>query len=74
MQSENSERLNSIRRRIKMLRAALEDPTLLTSVSVDGVAETFDRASAREELRELELEEGRLSGATSRVQTIGWRR
>lgn len=74
MRNEDLERLQSIRRRIRNLREALEDPTLLTTVAIDGVSETVDRAGLRAELKELEEEEGRLSGATSRVQTIGWRR
>lgn len=70
----NNEKLNSIRRRIKNLREALEDPTLLTTVAVDGVSETVDRAGLRAELKELEEEEARLTGATRRVYSIGFRR
>lgn len=59
--TDKEERLASVRRRIKLLRDALEDPTLLTEVTIDGVAERFDRAQARAELKELELEEERLT-------------
>ncbi len=59
--TDKEERLASVRRRIKLLRDALEDPTLLTEITIDGVAERFDRAQARAELRELELEEERLT-------------
>ena len=58
---EREERLASIRRRIKSLREALEDPSLLTEITIDGISERFDRAQAREELRELEIEESRLT-------------
>lgn len=68
------ERLASVRRRIKAIREALEDPTLLTSVSVDGVSESFDRADLRKELKELEKEEAELSGAFQRVFSVGLRR
>lgn len=59
--TDKEERLASVRRRIKLLRDALEDPTLLTEITIDGVAERFDRAQARAELKELELEEERLT-------------
>lgn len=67
---EESERLASIRRRIKILRDALEDPSMLTEITVDGVNERFDRAQARAELRELEAEESRLTGRSSRLYGI----
>ena len=59
--TEKEERLASIRRRIKILREALEDPSLLTEITIDGISERFDRAQAREELREPEIEESRLT-------------
>ncbi len=59
--TDKEEKLASVRRRIKLLRDALEDPTLLTEITIDGVAERFDRAQARAELKELELEEERLT-------------
>lgn len=59
--TEKEERLASIRRRIKILREALEDPSLLTEITIDGISERFDRAQAREELKELEVEESRLT-------------
>lgn len=59
--TEKEERLASIRRRIKILREALEDPSLLTEITIDGISERFDRAQAREELKELEIEELRLT-------------
>lgn len=66
----DSEKLNSVRRRIKILRDALEDPSMLTEITVDGVNEKFDRAQARVELKELEAEESRLMGQTSRIYGI----
>lgn len=70
----DDERLASVRRRIATIREALEDPTLITSVSVDGVSETIDRADLRKELKELELEEQQLTGAVRRVYSVGLRR
>lgn len=63
----DEEKLASIRRRIKTLRDALEDPTLLTELTIDGVSERFDRAQARAELKELEDEEARLTGRKARA-------
>ncbi|MDO5764462.1 MAG: hypothetical protein Q4P84_02010 [Elusimicrobiales bacterium] len=68
--TEREERLASIRRRIKILREALEDPTLLTELTIDGVSERFDRAQAREELKELELEESRLTRPSRLYQVV----
>ena len=68
--TEREERLASIRRRIKILREALEDPTLLTELAIDGVSERFDRAQAREELKELELEESRLTRPSRLYQVV----
>lgn len=66
----DQERLESIRRRIKILREALEDPSMLTEITVDGVSEKFNRADARQELKELEAEESRLCGRTPRIYGI----
>lgn len=68
--SDKEERLASVRRRIKILREALEDPTLLTELTIDGVSERFDRAQAREELKELELEESRLTRPSRLYQVV----
>ena len=68
--STTEERLTSIRKRIANIREILEDPTLLTEITVDGVAERLDRESLRRELRELESEEDRLTGASRRVYGI----
>lgn len=68
--TEREERLASVRRRIKILREALEDPTLLTELTIDGVSERFDRAQAREELKELELEESRLTRPSRLYQVV----
>lgn len=68
--TEREERLASVRRRIKILREALEDPTMLTELTIDGVSERFDRAQAREELKELELEESRLTRPSRLYQVV----
>lgn len=68
--TEREERLESIRRRIKILREALEDPSLLTEITIDGISERFDRAQAREELRELEIEESRLTRGSRLYQVV----
>lgn len=67
MTNDQQEKLESVRRRIKILREALEDPTMLTELTIDGVSERFDRAQARAELKELEEEEARLSGRKQRA-------
>lgn len=68
--TDKEERLASVRRRIKILREALEDPTMLTELTIDGVSERFDRAQAREELKELELEESRLTRPSRLYQVV----
>ena len=68
--TEREERLASIRRRIKILREALEDPSLLTEITIDGISERFDRAQAREELKELEIEESRLARGSRLYQVV----
>lgn len=66
----DAEKLESIQRRIKLLRAALEDESLLTEVSVDGVSERLDRAQIIAELKDLEAEEALLTGRKSRLYGI----
>ena len=68
----NVERLASIRRRISNIRAALEDPSFLTEIQIDGVAEKMDRRALREELRELETEEALLTGTRSRIYGVSF--
>lgn len=68
--TEKEERLASIRRRIKILRDALEDPSLLTEITIDGISERFDRAQAREELKELEIEESRLTRSSRLYKVV----
>lgn len=68
----NAERLASIQRRIANIRAALEDPSFLTEIQIDGVAETMDRRALREELRELETEEALLTGTRSRIYGVSF--
>ena len=70
MTNDQQEKLESVRRRIKILREALEDPSLLTELTIDGVSERFDRAQAREELKELELEESRLTRPSRLYQVV----
>lgn len=71
--TRDEEKLASVRRRIKMLRDALEDPTMLTSITIDGVSESFDREQARAELKALEEEEDRLTGRKPRVYGVRFR-
>lgn len=66
----DTKKLESIRRRITLLRAALEDESLLTEVSVDGVSERMDRAQVVAELKDLEAEEARLTGRSRRLYGI----
>lgn len=66
----DTKKLESIQRRIKLLRAALEDESLLTEVSVDGVSERMDRAQVVAELKDLEAEEARLTGRSRRLYGI----
>lgn len=58
-----AERLESVRKRITIVRGILEDASTLSEITVDGVGEKFDRAALRAELRELEAEEDRLTAA-----------
>lgn len=59
------ERLASVRARIAVVRGLLEDASSASELAIDGVAEKFDRAGLRAELRELETEELRLLQATT---------
>lgn len=70
-----SDKLKSIRKRIELLRNALEDPTLLTEIEIgtDAIKERFNRKEACEELRKLEAEEDLLTGRRSRVYGISLR-
>ncbi|GHT31025.1 hypothetical protein FACS1894214_1980 [Planctomycetales bacterium] len=54
------EKLVYVRERITQLRAFLLSAMPVSSVSQDGMSVAFDRAGAREELKELEKEEQRL--------------
>ena len=65
-----SEKLESIRRRIAIIRQALESPDLITTIEIDGIAEKFDRKQLNEELRNLEWQEAVLSGKSRRAKTI----
>lgn len=67
----NEARLRSVRRRIDLLREALECPDSLINVSVDGVSESWvNRKDLVVELTALENVEARLSGRTSRIRRI----
>lgn len=64
-------RLRSIRKRIRLLREALECPDSLINVSVDGISENFvNRKDLLAELESLEMTESRLSGRSSRIRVI----
>lgn len=63
MNEREQEKLASIRKRIKVIRDALEDPSLITELTIDGVAEKVNRAELRAELRELEAEEDAITGS-----------
>ena len=65
-----SEKLESIRRRIAIIRQALESPDLITTIEIDGIAEKVDRKQLNEELRDLEWQEAVLSGKSRRAKTI----
>lgn len=71
--SSDTERLESIRRRIRIIRDVLDDPTTLSEIAIDGISEKVDRAALRAELRELEEQEDRLTGRTRRAYRIGIR-
>ena len=62
MNEREQEKLASIRKRIKVIRDALEDPSLITELTIDGVSEKVNRSELRAELRELEAEEAAITG------------
>lgn len=64
------ERLANVRERIRLIREALADPSTLSEITIDGVTEKFDRTALRAELRELEVEEARLTGSGGRLYGI----
>ncbi len=59
------DKLESVKKRIQILRSALEDETTLSEISIDGVTEKFDRAAMTKELKALEEEESRLEQLAS---------
>lgn len=72
MTETDAAKLASVQKRISIIRAALEDPSLVTEITIDGVAEKVDRKVLREELRELEYEEGLLTGSRSRLYGVSF--
>lgn len=72
MTETDAAKLASVQKRISIIRAALEDPSLVTDITIDGVAEKVDRKALREELRELEYEEGLLTGSRSRLYGVSF--
>ena len=72
MTEQDAVKLASVQQRISIIRAALEDPSLVTEITIDVVAEKVDRKALREELRELEYEEGLLTGSRSRLYGVSF--
>lgn len=72
MTETDAAKLASVQKRLSIIRAALEDPSLVTEITIDGVAEKVDRKALREELRELEYEEGLLTGSRSRLYGVSF--
>ena len=68
----NAERLASIRRRIVNIRTALEDPSFLTEITIDGVAEKMNRRDLIAELKDLENQEALLTGTRSRIYGVSF--
>ena len=68
----NAEKLASIRRRIINIRTALEDPSFLTEITIDGVAETMNRRDLIAELKDLENQEALLTGTRSRIYGVSF--
>lgn len=66
----DNNKLESIRRRIAIIRQALESPDLITTIEIDGITEKVDRKQLNEELRDLEWQEAVLSGKSRRAKTI----
>ena len=68
----NAEKLASIRRRIINIRTALEDPSFLTEITIDGVAEKMNRRDLIAELKDLENQEALLIGTRSRIYGVSF--
>lgn len=68
----NAEKLASIRRRIINIRTALEDPSFLTEITIDGVAEKMNRRDLIAELKDLENQEALLTGTRSRIYGVSF--
>ena len=63
------ERLKSVRKRILLVRGALENPDSIINISLDGVSENWvSRDSLIEELRGLERLEDQLTGRGHRLR------
>ena len=63
------ERLRSVRKRILLVRGALENPDSIINISLDGVSENWvSRDSLIEELRGLERLEDQLTGRGHRLR------
>ena len=77
MASIYEERLTSVRARIAVVRAALEDASTLSDVSIVGASERFDRRALRDELKELEAQEtsllNQIAGRSTRVYRVDMR-
>ena len=71
------ERLESVRKRIAMIRDALADPSTLSEITIDGVSEKVQRSQLVKELKDLESEElslmARLAGKSSRIFKVDLR-
>ncbi len=72
-----ADRLESVRKRIAIIRQVLEDPSTISEITIDGVAEKIDRVTLRQELKELEIEEtalaAKVAGRSNRVFGISLR-
>lgn len=72
-----TERLESVRNRIRILRDALADPSALSEIAIDGVSEKIPRADLVRELKELEAEELALvqktAGRSARIFKVNLR-
>lgn len=62
--------LESIQRRITLLRETLESADLMTNVSADGISETIDRKTLIKELADLERREAIMTGKYSRFHAV----
>lgn len=74
MRSLLDDRLQSVRKRIAIIRQALEDPTTVSNFSIDGLDEKFNRADLRNELKDLESQElallRQIQGSPARIHGI----